>query len=214
MGEPSAAQSYSKGEGHLFQVYLGEDWAKVRPNISARFSQDPTPDKPIFYHGTMSQLRASKIGQLMGYSIYWTGALQPFNATDIPVSITVSAKYGMDGVCKERLYLLNRKKPFRFFSNMHMRGDELFEYVGGGFGMKIAVSVNDGNLEFRDDGYFIKVCGIHIPLPRLFSPGHTYLLHQDISATQFRIIIRITHPLFGEMYYQEGIFNHASEPLV
>ncbi len=199
----------SKGEGHLFKAYLGSEWESIHPNIQKRFSQDPTPDYPICYNGTMTLVRCSLLGKLLAHSVQWTGALQPYSGKNVPVIIKVSAKSGIEGVFKERIYQFAGKKPFRFNSHMMMKHGKLLEFVGGGFGMQIHIEVKDGNLHFSDKGYFIKLGPVRIPLPYLLSPGDTYLLHQNEGENTFKIIIRIHHRLFGEMYYQEGVFNHS-----
>jgi hypothetical protein len=202
-------QIVSKGEGHLFRAYLGHEWGNIHPNIQNRFSQDPAVDKAICYNGVMTQVRCSWLGKILAHSVQWTGALQPYRAVDVPVEIRVSAKAGIEGVFKERIYHFAGKKPFRFNSHMLMRNGKLLEFVGGGFGMQIHVDVKEGNLHFTDRGYFLQIGRVNIPLPYFLSPGDTYLLHENMEADTFRIVIRIRHRWFGEMYYQEGVFTHA-----
>lgn len=199
----------SKGEGHLFKAYLGNEWLKIHPNIQNRFSQDPSPEKPICYTGVMTQVHCSWLGKILAHSVQWTGALQPYKGTNIPVEIRVSAKPGIEGVFKERIYQFSGKKSFRFNSLMTMKDGKLLEFVGGGFGMQIHIDVKDGNLHFSDKGYFLKIGRLKIPLPYFMSPGDTYLLHEDAGENKFKIVIRIRHRLFGEMYYQEGVFTHS-----
>ncbi len=151
----------SKGEGHLFKEYLGNAWVHIHPNIQRRFSQDPTPEHPICYSGVMTQVRCSWLGKLLAHSVQWTGALQPYRGTQVPVEIKVSAQPGIDGVFKERIYQFAGKKPFRFNSHMVMREGKLLEFVGGGFGMQIHIDVKDGNLHFTDKGYFLKALDHH-----------------------------------------------------
>lgn len=199
----------SKGEGHLFKAYLGDEWAKINPHIQRRFSQDPLPGAPICYHGIMTHVRCSLLGKLLAHAVQWTGALQPYRGNHVPVEIIVSARSDIDGVFKERIYRFEGRKPFRFNSYMTLHKGKLLEFVGGGFGMSIHIEVKDGNLHFHDRGYFIGLGPLRIPLPYFLSPGDTYLLHENVGEQQFNIIIRIHHRLFGEMYYQEGVFTHA-----
>jgi hypothetical protein len=49
---------------------------------------------------------------------------------------------------------------------------ELIEYVGMGLGMKLLVFVQDSNLHFKSDGYFIDIglCRIPLTCPGIFRP--------------------------------------------
>src|SRR5690606_22278130 len=132
------------------------------------------------------------------YAIKFTGALLPYVGHDVPVDIIVSTHSDRAGVFKQRTYFFPGKKPFTFNSRMLMGGNgELLEYVGAGLGMKIRIEAKDGNLHFRDDGYFIELFGRRISLPRFLSPGNTYLVHKDMGEKKFHIMIDISHPLYG-----------------
>ena len=88
---------------------------------------------------------------------------------------------------------------------------EVLEYVGMGLGMKLVLRVQDKNLHFTSDGYFWDIFGYRIPLPGIFTPGKTFLCHQNDNPSQFNIRIEIKHCLFGTTFTQVGIF-HEIQP--
>ena len=53
---------------------------------------------------------------------------------------------------------------------------------------------------------------IKIPLPSWLSPGTTHVEHADESQGWFRFTMTVTHPLFGEVFYQTGRFRAAGDP--
>jgi hypothetical protein len=53
---------------------------------------------------------------------------------------------------------------------------------------------------------------LRIPLPIWLSPGTTHVEHADESNGWFRFTMTVTHPLFGEVFYQTGRFRAAEEP--
>ena len=53
---------------------------------------------------------------------------------------------------------------------------------------------------------------IKIPLPSFLSPGTTHVEHADESHGWFRFTMTVTHPLFGEVFYQTGRFRAAEDP--
>jgi hypothetical protein len=54
---------------------------------------------------------------------------------------------------------------------------------------------------------------IKIPLPSFLSPGITHVEHADESRGWFRFTMTVTHPLFGEVFYQTGRFRAVGDPL-
>jgi hypothetical protein len=57
-----------------------------------------------------------------------------------------------------------------------------------------------------------RVVRLKIPLPAWLSPGTTHVEHADESNGWFRFTMTVTHPLFGEVFYQTGRFRAAREP--
>ena len=168
------------------------------------------PGKPLLYHGTLSELRASPVGKLIGFisKPFIHGALIPYDDSDFPVDIQVYGEEGSSHIYKQRLYMLNGRKPIQFTSYMAEgeRG-EVLEYVGLGLGMKLKLHVAEGNLHFTSDGYFWDVLGWRIPLPGLLTPGKTYLRHCNKAPNRFNIRIEIRHAIFGTTFVQAGVFQ-------
>lgn len=201
-------------EGELFKKILGPAWAELHPDIQTRFNRNPLPGTPLHYCGSLSELRCSRLGRVLGYLTMplINGALMPYNDADFPVDIQVYSKPDCASIFKQRIYRLHGRKPVMFTSFMmeSSRG-EVLEYVGMGLGMKLLLSVRDGNLHFESDGYFWELFGLRMPLPGWFTPGKTFLWHRNNSADQFDIRIEIRHALFGTTFVQAGVFREVRE---
>ncbi|OFA07524.1 DUF4166 domain-containing protein [Duganella phyllosphaerae] len=200
-------------EGELFKKILGPQWRLLHPDIQARFDKNPLPGKPLRYQGRLSELTCSRLGRLLGYLSmpFIKGALMPYTDADFPVDIEVYSKPNCASIFKQRIYRLNRRRPVMFTSFMaESEKGEVLEYVGMGLGMKLLLSIREGNLHFESDGYFWDVLGTRIPLPGLITPGKTYLCHRNNSANQFDIRIEIRHPLFGTTFTQAGVFREVT----
>lgn len=199
-------------EAALFKSQIGADWEKVDKRIQIRFDADPNPGKPIYYKGTMKLLKRSWFGWILAKMTFFTdGAFCAWNGIDIPAEIEVYKEEGCDDICKvRRYYFPNKKKPYIFISRMHLnaKGD-LLEFVGAGFGMIVKVKEKDGALFFTNGSYFLQIGSIRLTIPALLSPGKVILTHTNIGANQFRIEIDITHPIFGQVFYQDGIFEDS-----
>ena len=200
-------------EGELFRKILGDEWTRLHPDIQHRFFHNPLPGKPLLYTGNLTELSSSRFGKLLGYLTMpmIKGALIPFDDANFPVDIAVYAKPDCPFIFKQRLYKLNGRKPIQFTSYMRESSKgEVLEYVGMGLGMKLLLSVRDGNLHFESDGYFWDIFGVLSPLPAFLTPGKTYLCHRNNHATQFDIRIEIVHPIFGKSFTQAGVFRELT----
>jgi len=211
-----ASEHGAVGEGELFRKILGAEWSKLHPDIQTRFAKNPEPGKPLLYYGALSELSASRIGKVLGFvsKPLIQGALIPYDDRNFPVDIQVYSKQGCSHIFKQRIYMLNNRKPIRFTSFMaESEKGEVLEYVGMGLGMKLKLQVDNGSLHFTSDGYFWDVLGWRIPLPGLLTPGKTYLWHHNEAPNRFNIRIEIRHALFGLMFTQVGVFHerHAAE---
>ena len=198
------------GEGELFRKILGSEWSKLHPDIQQRFAKNPAPGKPLLYYGTLAELRASRFGKLLGFASkpFIQGALIPYDDSGFPVDIQVYGKPGSQNIYKQRIYMLNGRKPVKFTSYMaESERGEVLEYVGLGLGMKLRLHVADGNLHFTSDGYFWDILGWRIPLPGVLTPGQTFLRHCNEAPNRFNVRIEIRHVLFGTTFVQAGVFH-------
>lgn len=214
LSTPQSPPDAGPSEGELFKQTLGTEWQKLHPDIRRRFDKNPEPGKRLHYTGTLSELRCSLPGKLMGLLTrpIVGGALIPVSDTDVPVDIQVYSLPGDPAIYKYRLYRLNRHQPVEFTS--HMLGGEngeVLEYVGAGLGMTLDLRVEDGNLLFTSGRYFWQIFGRRVPLPGLFTPGKTRLVHQNRGPDRFSIRIEIRHALFGLMFLQAGDFREITQ---
>lgn len=196
-------------EAALFKSQLGACWQDVHPEIQARFDADPVPGQPIFYDGVMTRIDCTRLGALLAWvcGFFTTGALCPWRGSDIPALIEVYKKPGSDAIYKKRRYDFPNGRSYLFESEMCCAPDyTLLEFVGGGFGMTIKVMERDRALFFTDGGYFWGNQRWRLRLPALLSPGKVELTHANLDRDRFTISIRITHPLFGVLFVQEGLF--------
>ncbi|HUH85157.1 MAG TPA: DUF4166 domain-containing protein, partial [Stellaceae bacterium] len=76
-------------------------------------------------------------------------------------------------------------------------------------GMTLALAESQGALHFRSTEYFWRWRRWRLALPRWLTPGEMHVVHADLGGGRFRFAIAITHPLFGEIIRQDGVFREA-----
>jgi hypothetical protein len=69
----------------------------------------------------------------------------------------------------------------------------------------------DGALLFADDGYFVRIMDRRWRLPAWLA-ARFELLHKSIDADRFQVLLRVSHPLFGTLFYQRGEFAPPPQP--
>jgi Domain of unknown function (DUF4166) len=95
-----------------------------------------------------------------------------------------------------------------FASRMeYQQGNELIEYVGGGFGLRLKLSVENNKLVYRSNGHLWQIGKVRIPIPDVLFLGHATIIETAISENHFELDFRINHPWFGETYRYGGVFQ-------
>ena len=179
-------------------------WQEMDPHIAHRFAPRNRRSSVLRYSGRMQWVYCSPVG------LFIARILKPFSI--LPDACARNSEFFFrisrsgDFVLKRRVYRLPDGQQFVFESRFSDT-PRLHEEFGGGLGMYLRLAVKSGALLFRDNGYFLRLKDWRIPLPRWLTVGRFELLHRNIDARRFQIIIRLSHPLFGTLFYQRGLFQ-------
>jgi hypothetical protein len=79
--------------------------------------------------------------------------------------------------------------------------------------MSLDVYEEAGTLHFVSRAYYFDITipwtrrRVRLVLPLWLSPGTTHVEHIDEADGWFRFTMTVTHPVFGEMFYQTGRFR-------
>jgi hypothetical protein len=79
--------------------------------------------------------------------------------------------------------------------------------------MSLDVYEEAGVLHFVSRAYYFELTVpgtkrlVRLVLPTWLSPGTTHVEHIDEADGWFRFTMTVTHPLFGEVFYQTGRFR-------
>lgn len=184
-------------------------WRRLKPEVRARFSQKPAPADEIRYVGNM-QVRQSFFGALFAQACRLIGTpVAPYTGDNALVDVALRLDQA-GGVVWRRYYRFSRRREALVSSTKRVNDSGILEeHVGCGFSMQLKVFEQDGNLHFLSQAYHWRVGEVKIRLPMLLTPGATHVIHEQVSGERFRFILRVTHPLLGETFYQEGEFTPA-----
>lgn len=183
---------------------LGEkQWQELNPDIKNRFT-NRSSSRSLRYIGVVKRVYCSITGKLIARLLKPLELLPDRCARDVAFDFLIQRN--KNGLLKQRRYYLEDTVPFTFrsvFSSQPI----IHEEFKAGLGMKLKLSVKNGNLIFRDDDYFWRFKNWRIPIPAWLSIGRFELVHRNIDRERFAVSIRIAHPLLGVLFYQHGEFQ-------
>ena len=195
----------------LLRTALGARWQFLHPDIRARFTLAPGATQQSFT-GTMDEINRSAIGWAIARLIAFMHILPSVRARDVPFEFNLSPAASLlpaAGWVKQRLYHFNNGR-FEFRSVMRIANNgELIEQFPYGLGMKIKLAAGDDTLHFLDDGYFLRIGALRLPLPRWLTVGRFVLTHKNIDRDHFTVEINLEHPLLGRLFHQHGRFRQS-----
>jgi len=196
-----------------FKSLLGAaEWARLPEAIQRRFSKQLLGDASLAYQGRVTQMRMNPIGRALAFALRVIGAPLPFDRTSVGRSavVTVTEDAATGGQYWIRQYGRAAGFPQMVGSSKRFAGPTgLEEYIGFGIGISLKLNSTTSGLYFVADRYFLKLGRRRLLLPRWASPGRLVVGHEEIGGGQFRFTLKLTHPLFGELIWQDATFCDA-----
>jgi Domain of unknown function (DUF4166) len=203
----------ASNDHHGLQGLLGEvAWRRLPEAVRVRFSE---PVRHVDYTGEFDIVRAS----LLGRAIAWVSTLigtPVVPRTGQGVSAIIHVGPVERGASWLREYQWPHGRVCRVHSTKVIGADgTLVEELPAGLRMPLDVFERRGVLHFVSLGYYFDTGvrfgarTVKIALPHWLSPGTTHVEHADETDGWFRFTMTVTHPLFGELFYQTGRFHAA-----
>lgn len=189
-------------------------WHRLCPAVRRRFGKRLKGGVSVAYQGKVVSMQMNRAGRVLANAARIIGAPLPYDLSSIdqPAVVTVTEDIAGSGQFWIRQYGRKAGFPQVVHSSKRFAGPTgLEEYIGYGIGMALKVSVMGQDLLFKSDHYFAQIFGWRVRLPRVLSPGALVIGHHDMGDGQFRFSLDLSHRLFGQMIYQDAIFNDGKE---
>jgi hypothetical protein len=189
-------------------------WTRLPKAVRLRFAEPPVV---VDYVGEFDVVRASRLGRLLALVCQLLGTpVVPRTGLHVPAVVHVGPT--RSGVAWNREYRWPNGQAclVRSTKIIDSRGG-LVERLPARLCMPLDVFEQGGALHFVSRGYYFDFGKrrdggrIKLSLPGLLSPGTTHVEHIDEADGWFRFTMTVTHPFFGEMFYQTGRFRAAGE---
>lgn len=196
------------GNSSLLQNTLGDDWHKLPLVIQAHYQLQQGQQT----HNSVASIMRVNYPFFVRPMLFITrlmGGLIDLKGGNMNARVE---KWVADGTPNtlfwKRIIQAPDGKRTVFASRMeYQQGNELIEYVGGGFGLRLKLSVENNKLVYRSNGHLWQIGKLKIPIPDVLFLGHATITETAISENQFELDFRINHPLLGETYHYGGEFQ-------
>lgn len=198
----------------VFQQVLGPAWEQLGDVVRRHYTMAPFSDDNVCVRGVMSEVwHAPWAALLMPFGRLF-GALVPHTGSNVPIDVHYRCRPGNAHLYWNRVFHFAGQPPFHFRSHMEhdaRRGSEVVEYVRFGIGMRLAVSVEEGALVFRDLGYVWRIAGLRMALPLGLLLGTAYVEERPDphDPDHFTMRMRLRHRWFGDVFRYSGRFHLA-----
>lgn len=187
-------------EKNIMQQALGEQWQALPAALRAHYQNDDNTDIGVL------DIEYPRAMQILLNILYLFGAL--LNRRGKEISTTVDKVMKGETQYWQRTLCFPDGETLLFTSRwVYAGGNQLIEYVNSFLGLRMAVSVKDGELHYAGIHYVIQLGRIRIVLPEWVVLGHTTIIESALDETHFVMDFRLHHPLFGQIYRYAGKFQ-------
>ena len=205
---PLTKKGVGTGIRHGLRDVLGKEaWHRLPEAVRERFAAS---SEAVTYAGAFEIVRASVLGRAFA----WLGTLfgtPVAPRAELNVEARVRVQANAEGVAWDREYRWADGTSHLVRSTKVVTDEgNLIEKLPARLCMPLDTFEDGGVLHFVSKGYYFDP-GFKLWLPRMLSPGITHVEHIDLGHGWFRFTMTVTHPLFGEIFFQTGRFCAAEE---
>lgn len=191
----------------LMERALGDDWHKLPAVIQKHYQL--TGEQQSCLEGTMEIAYPSYLFPLI-WLIHLFGGLVLWRGQAVHTQVDKTSSPPGEVLHWRRTMTYPDGKIDYFRSQMHYSAaHELIETIGFGFGLRLSVEVNSGDLLYRSQGHFWRWGKLEFNIPDGLLLGSATIGEHAVSEDEFYLDFTIRHPLWGLTYYYRGNFRYC-----
>lgn len=196
----------------IFKSVFGSAWNKLSPVFKKRYSNRPFSYDVASVEGEMDIHFSKMMFCLMPFFKLFH-VLVPYKGRNIPVKVDFRSDPHSDVVYLDRKFYFPGKKPYEFNSYMQaINENDVVERMAFGISWRTNYFFDGKKVVMQHKRYVWRILGLNIPLPLEFLLGKGYAEEEKIDDNTYRVTMRMTHSLFGVMYYYSGDFTFTKLP--
>lgn len=198
----------------LTQVSFASSYDISSPALQKRYSNRPYSSDIIQSKGTLD-IYLSWLFKILSPLFRLTGTLCPYQGSNVPVEVQFISHPQSETISIHRTFHFANRKPYLFNSQLKLtKNNYIIEFMRFNIGWKFRLEYDKTNkkVTMNHHGYVISLFGILIPLPIAFIVGHGYAEEVALTDDSFKMLMKISHPIFGVLFQYSGTFKIAETP--
>ena len=191
----------------IFKSIFGEDWDNLPPIMKKHYGSRPYSTEVTTVEGVLD---VSCKKPLLWFSplMKLLGQIPAFNKKNVPVTVQFQSDVNSKAFHFNRSFKFPERKPYVFHSRMlQVKANEIIEIMRFGLAWRMAYSWDGEKVILAHKGYALHVFGHMVPLPLTLLIGAGSAEEWPVDENTFDMKVRITHPLWGEVYGYKGRFE-------
>jgi hypothetical protein len=186
---------------------FGAQWENLPPALRKRYANKPYSNDVITVTGKLN-INYSRLMTVILPLLKLCGALVPYKSNDVPVTVSFCSQPDSATLHFDRTFYFPGKEPYAFHSSIEqIKTNDVVEFMRFGFAWRALYSFDGSKIVMQHHGYVWKLFGKYISLPLSLLMGKCYAEEEALSENSFRMLMRLTHPLFGNMFEYAGEFT-------
>lgn len=191
----------------LMERVLGDDWHKLPAVIQKHYQL--IGEQQSCLEGTMEIAYPSYLYPLV-WLIHLFGGLVLWRGQAVHAQVDKTSSPAGEVLHWRRTMTYPDGKIDYFRSRMSYSAQhELIESIGFGFGLRLNVTVSDGNLLYRSNGHFWQCGSYRLNIPDWAMLGAATISEHAVSEEAFYLDFTVRHPLWGVSYCYRGNFRYC-----
>ena len=191
----------------IFQSVFGTQWESLPIVLKKHYANKACSNDVVKLDGVMD-IELSKLTRLLKPLFRLTGALVPYEGSNIPTIVYSRSEANTNHYVLERYFHIPNQQPYIFRSKfVPIKNNEVIEIMKFGIGWRCYYSWNGEKVQLTHKGYAIRIFGALIPIPLSLLLGKGYAEEIALDDNHFKMLMVITHPLFGKTFEYKGQFK-------
>ncbi len=191
----------------IFKSIFDSCWDALPSVLKKHYANKAFSDDVVKLEGVMD-IELSKLTRLMKPLFRLTGALVPYEGKDIPTIVYSKSEPDSNNYVLERHFNIPYHKPYTFRSKfVPIKRNDVVEIIKFRIGWRCHYSWNGEKVMLTHKGYYLYIFGALIPIPLGLLLGKVYAEEIALDEDNFKMMMVITHPLFGKTFEYKGQFR-------
>lgn len=191
----------------LAEKIFGNKTQYIPRVLQARYSNRPYSTDSVLLKGEMN-IKLSKIFKIVSPLFRLVGALVPYAAENIPVTVEFVSDEKSNKIVMHRTFYYTNRPPYHFRAKViHIENNIVLEVMRFGFASKLLYRFEKNTIFMDYGGYVLRVGKLTIPLPLGFLIGKFTAFEKAIDENRFSMQVKIDHFMFGTVFQYDGDFD-------